>query len=391
MLAWRKWIIAIVLLGAALRVAAAIWLPDQGALWDDARAYRLIGRAVWTTGRYESFLYMPLYPLMAGISEARWTGLVLDIGISSALIWLVYELTLAVFADRIAALLAALGTACYPQFIAFAVLGLTEPLFMSLFAAAFLFWYRSWFVAAAVAATLSILTRPAIDLLAPVLVVYFALFVHQLSVVAAIKQLATYALVYCALMSPWWLHNYNAYGTFVRLNLAGGENLYAANNPMNKTGGGIREVDFSTGEFEAHKNPVDRDRALMNAALDYIKRAPGEFIDRACKKFVRFWRLWPHFEHYAKPLHILMYMVTYVPVFVLTMVYLVLWSVGDFRLIVPILGFAAYLTLVNMVFVTSLRYRLPIEPFMLMFAAVALVRLHGRWRARRAPRDYSAA
>ena len=40
-----------------------------------------------------------------------------------------------------------------------------------------------------------------------------------------------------------------------------------------------------------------------------------------------------------------------------------------------------YLTLVNVVFVTSLRYRLPLEPFMIVFAMAALVRLARRWPA----------
>jgi 4-amino-4-deoxy-L-arabinose transferase-like glycosyltransferase len=382
MLASRKPILIVVLIGLALRVAAAVWLPDQSAQWDDARAYRLIGHAFWTTGSFTSFLYMPLYPLVAGISEARWPSLLIDIGLSTALIWLTYELTLAVFTDAAAALLAALIVAVYPQFIVFAILGLTEPLFMALFVAAYLCWYRGQFVAAAVVATLSILTRPAIDLLAPILVVYFALAIHRMPVTGAGRQLAVYALVYCALMAPWWLHNYNSYGAFVRLNLAGGENFYAGNNPMNKTGGGIREVDFSTKAFDGkYPNPVDRDSALFHAALDYVKQEPGAFLQRAWIKFLRFWRLWPYFDQYAKPAYIAMYIVTYVPIFILTLVYLALWGIREFWRIAPLLAFGGYLTLVNVVLVTSLRYRLPLEPFMMMFAAVAVARLARRWPA----------
>jgi hypothetical protein len=381
MLASRKSVLVIVLIGLTLRIAAALLLPDQSAQWDDARAYRLIGHGFWKTGRFESFLYMPLYPLIAGITEARWPSLLFDIGLSSALIWLTYELTLAVFADKAIALLSALGVAIYPQFIVFAVLGLTEPLFMTLFVGAYVYWYRGQFVAAAVLATLSILTRPAIDLLAPILVVYFALAIHRLPLGGAVRQIAIYALLYGALMAPWWLHNYNTYGTFVRLNLAGGENFYAGNNPMNKTGGGIRELDFSTQQFDAtYKNPVERNSALSKAGLDYVKQDPKAFVERAWIKFIRFWRLWPYFDQYAKPLYIAMYIVTYVPIFILTLVYLVFWGLRDFWRIAPLLAFGGYLTLVNVVFVTSLRYRLPLEPFMIVFAAAALVRL-----ARRGP------
>jgi hypothetical protein len=64
---------------------------------------------------------------------------------------------------------------------------------------------------------------------------------------------------------------------------------------------------------------------------------------------------------------------------ILSLVYLALWGIRDFWRIAPILAFVGYLTLVNVVFVTSLRYRLPLEPFMIMFAATALVRLARRW------------
>ncbi|MCX7310350.1 MAG: hypothetical protein NTV56_01140 [Alphaproteobacteria bacterium] len=378
----RKPLLVIILIGLVLRIAAALLLPDQGAQWDDARAYRAIGHTFWTTGQLGSYLYMPLYPLIAGISELRWPSLLIDIALSSALIWITYELVMAVFADGAAAVLAALGVAIYPQFIAFAVLGLTEPLFMTLFSGAYLCWYRGRFNAAAILATLSILTRPAIDLLAPILVVYFVLAIHRLPFIMAVRQLAVYALVYCALMAPWWLYNYRAYGTFVRLNLAGGENFYAGNNPMNASGGGLRDIDFSTKEFDIkYKNPVERDQALFQAAFEYIKSDPKAFLERAWNKFLRFWRLWPFFDQYAKPVYIALYIVTYVPIFILSLIYLALWGARDFWRIAPLLAFTGFLTLVNVVFVASLRYRLPLEPFMIIFASVALMRLARHWPA----------
>jgi hypothetical protein len=103
------------------------------------------------------------------------------------------------------------------------------------------------------------------------------------------------------------------------------------------------------------------------------------FLQRAVVKFVRFWRLWPYAENYSSPAIIAVYILSYAPVFLLTLVYLALWGLPEFVRIAPILGFAGYLTLVNVVFIASLRYRLPIEPFMIMFAATAAIRLARRW------------
>jgi hypothetical protein len=377
----RNALLAFMTMGLVCRLAAAFLLPDQSAYWSDVQAYRVLGHIFWTTGEYTSPIYMPLYPILAGISETRWPTLIIDIGLSTILIWLTYQLTVALFADTAAALLAALAVALYPQFIVFAVLGLTEPLFMTLFIAAFVFWCRGYFVAAAICAVLSILTRPAIDLLAPILVVYFAVAIHRMPVAGAVRQLAIYAIIYCALMAPWWVHNYHAYGAFVRLNVAGGENFYAGNNPRNKSGGGLKDSDFVTTEFDGIRSPVEREAALFKAGVEYIKADPKAFVERMWVKFGRFWRLWPSFDQYSKPFYIAIYIFTYVPIFVMTLVYLGLWGVREFFRIVPVLMFAGYLTLVNVVMVASIRYRMPLEPFMIVFAATATVRLLRRWPA----------
>ena len=377
----RNAVFAVLALGLVCRLAAAILLPDQSANWPDADAYRLIGRTFWTSGQYPSPIYMPLYPILAGIFDSRWPALLIDIALSTALIGLIYKLTICLFADAAAALLAALAVAIYPQFIVFAVLGLTEPLFITLFVAAFICWYRGWFFAAAVCSVLSILTRPAIDLLAPILVAYFALVIHRVSLASAARQLGIYAIVYCVMMAPWWVHNYSFYGTFVRLNVAGGENFYAGNNPRNKSGGGLKESDFVTTEFDEIKNPVEREAALLKAGIDHIKADPKAFLERASVKFVRFWRLWPTFDQYSTRLYVAVYLVTYLPVFILTLVYLSLWGVREFFRIAPLLMFAGYLTLVNVVFVASIRYRMPLEPFMIMLSSTAIVRLLRNWPA----------
>jgi hypothetical protein len=380
----RQILVAIIALGAALRLAAAFALPDQTAQFGDAITYRNLGHALWATGRFDTFYFMPLYPALLALTGSGWGQLLLDIGLSTASIWLVYDLSLSLFGDVAAATLAALGVAIYPQFIFFAVIGLTEPLFMALFTAALVCWYRGLFASAAFFAVLSILDRPAIDLLAPVLVVYFALVIHRSTLAQAAKQLAVYAFIYCALIAPWWVHNYRAYGTFVRLDLAGGENFYAGNNPMNTSGGGLAGVDFSTTPFNTIRDPVARDKALYQAGIEFIRQDPKAFLQRAMTKFVRFWRLWPYFSEYSKPFYVTVYFLSYVPVFVLTLVYLLLWGIPEFWRIAPILAFAGYLTLVNIVFVASVRYRMPIEPFMIVFAAAAFARLARRLPAGKA-------
>jgi hypothetical protein len=327
---------------------------------------------------------MPLYPATIAMLGPGWMQILADIALSCAMVWLVANLALVLFEDRAIALAAALAAAIYPPSIYFSIVGLTETLFTTLIVAAYVCWYRGAFVWAAVFAVFSILTRPAVDLLAPLLVIYFAAVVHCRHASGVLRQVFIYAAVYCVLMAPWWAHNYATYGTFVRLNLAAGENFYAGNNRQNVSGGGVRDVDFDRSAYANIVDPVERDRVAFKAGLDYVKHDPLAFLARAGTKFVRFWRLWPYAEEYSNWKVLAVYIGSYVPIFVLTVVYLAFWGVPEFLRIVPILAFGAYLTLVNVVFSASLRYRFPLEPFMIVFAAAAAIRLMRRFSTGRA-------
>jgi hypothetical protein len=373
----RKLAAIAVAIGLLVRLLAALLLPDQGM--PDAAVYRASALSLWSSGQLGASHIMPLYPLLVGLAGAGAGQLAVDVALSTAAVGLVYVLTLAVFADRLAAFLAAMATALYPNLIFFTVLGLTEPLYVALVLAAFIAWYRGAFAAAALFATLSILTRPSIDLLAPVLVLYFALVIHRLPWRSAALKLAAYAAIYCALMAPWWVHNVQAYDSFVRLNLASGEVFYLGNNPMNRSGGGIYGVDGDLTRFSADPDPVARNAAQWAAGLDYVRSDPGRFVEMAAIKFVRLWRPWPYAAEYSNWRYVMLSAVSFVPVALLALFYLLRWGIADRVRAGPLLLFVAYITAIHMITIASIRYRVPLEPFVIIFAAVAAARLLRRW------------
>jgi hypothetical protein len=363
---------AILILAFFVRLVAAIILPDQG--FPDAHTYRDAAQQFWQSFRIEITFIMPLYPILVGLVGAGWPQLLLDITLSTVSVWLVYELAWELFKDRGAALLAAAGAALYPYFIFYSVVGVTETLFIALFLATYLAWYRGYFLIAAILAVLSILARPAVDLLAPILIIYFSFAFHRLGLLSTAKNVLVYGLVYVALMSPWWIHNYAVYGSFVRLDLNPGFLLYAGNNPMNHSGGGIAGIDWDSDRFDSIADPVARDRAFTDAALTYMKEHPARDIELAWQKFIRFWQPWPYAPEYRNFFYIVVSLVSYGPILLLSLAYLTFWGRQDLRIILPILLFIGYLTAVHCVFVSSIRYRLPVEPFLIIFASEALSR-----------------
>ena len=366
----RGIIAAIMILALVVRVLAAIVIPDQSHLLVDAVGYRESAVELLRHGHTGNPYQMPLYPLLLAITGSGIGQMAADIVLSVLLIWIVWALTIEIFADRTAAALAALATACYPPLIFFSVVGLTETLFITLVVAAFLSWYRANFTIAAVFAVLAILTRPIFDLFAPLMILTFALAVHRLSLAQTIRRLIIYAFIYIGLMAPWWISNYHAYDRFVRLTAGGGTALYTGNNPLNKSGGAISGQDYDLKDFNHIENLADRDSALRDAALNFIRNNPIRFFELAVLKFGRIWSPWPINQGYRNPGIVALSILSFVPVIILA-------GIGMFmkrdmvKRLAPIYLFGVGYTVVNMIIAGTIRYRLPLEPFLLVFAAVA--------------------
>ena len=363
-------IAAILALAIALRVVAAMVLPDQSHLLNDVLGFRDTAAGLLTHWQMANLHQMPAYPLLIAVTGPGIGQLAADIALSVISVWLVYALARKLFADQVATVCAGIAAACYPPLIFFSVVGLSETLFIMLVLAAFLFWYRGSFTGAAVAAVLAILTRPIFDLFVPALVLWFALVVHRLSLTQALRWLAVYVIVYCSLIMPWWLNNLGVYGTFVRLTPGAGMVLYAGNNPLNRSGGGNVGVDYDLSAFMKIADPVERDRALRNAAFAYIIEHPQRFLELAGLKFVRIWPLWPTHEGYANVATILFAIASIVPALLLAGIGLILKR-HMVRRLSPILLFGLGYTVVHMALAGTIRYRLALESFLLIFSGAA--------------------
>src|SRR4030088_1125124 len=74
-----------IILGLALRIAAAIVVPNQQ--FPDAISYRAAGLSLWATGRISEPLFMPLYPALVGLTGPGFGQLALDVALSTVMIW----------------------------------------------------------------------------------------------------------------------------------------------------------------------------------------------------------------------------------------------------------------------------------------------------------------
>jgi hypothetical protein len=220
---------------------------------------------------------------------------------------------------------------------------------------------------------LGLLTRPTFDLLNPVLIILFVGFVHALGLRSVAKYLGVYLICYITLMSSWWIHQHNKYGEFVRLNLGDGVILYSGNNPLNKSGGGIVGEDVDMSSFQYEKNPILRNNIMKEAAFSYIIDNPGRFIELAGLKFLRLWRLWPHTSSYQQWYIVAASILSYGLILFASIGFIFRNLSSYTRELLPIFALFIYLTAVHMISIGSVRYRFPLEPFLIIIAGYFLI------------------
>lgn len=118
----------------------------------------------------------------------------------------------------------------------------------------------------------------------------------------------------------------------------------------------------------------ERDKYCREKSIEWIKNNPYQFTYLLYMRVKHYWRLYPMMAYRWQKYAAMATSGIYIPLCFLGM----LLSLRSFRktsLLIALLG--AY-TLVHMFFVVTLRYRIPTDPFIIMFAAYALSRLFGK-------------
>ena len=356
--------------GMFIRLVALYIYPDPH--FPDASSYFATGESLFKVGQMSFVQYMPLYPILSYLTGNGFWLQVLDSFFSTASAVLIYSISFSWFRNLKMARIAALIWCLYPYAVFYSIVRLTESSFIFFLLLAFWALDRKNVLVGCVAIVLSILIRPTIDLLAPFLIVAFAITVHKLPRMQIVKWVSIYVSVYVLLMSPWWYHNFQKYGHWVRLNLGDGIVFYSGNNPMNHSGGGIfgkgPSADVDTSEFDSIPHAFYRNQAMKEAALEYIWNNPLNFMKMMGVKFCRFWRIWPYTPYFSSVVYQLVSVLSFGPILLGSIFFVIRYGETYKKRLFPAYMLIFYLTVVHMVTISSIRYRFPLEPFLVIFA-----------------------
>lgn len=401
------WLCGVLAIALALRVGACAWwqarLPEgERFAFGDSDAYwtlagELAAGRPFQYGSPDARVFRtPGYPLMLAplfladehppVMWGRWLSAVCG----TLAVAGVYVLAAWLF-DRRTALLAAALAAVYPGAIAMSVVVLSEAPFCPLVVAQLASWVASWqagetnvvsffanrrsvlwAAASGGLGGLATLARPSWLLFIPFAVLAgLVLCDHRRRMISGGLVMIA-ALV--AVLMPWWLRNAHVVGHFVPTTLQVGASLYDGLNPE---ADGSSRMDF-VAQFEQIERRDDAvnaepfeyrlDRRLRRAAIDWSTGHPKQVAYLAAVKFVRMWNVWPNDPQQRGSFVRWINAAAFVPVLVLAVNGL--WrSRGRWWPAALCWLPAVYLTLLHMLFVSSIRYREPAMLGMIVLAA----------------------
>lgn len=410
---FRRWLAGILFAAAVLRVVLVVYAERDPSRFDypDTHRYVQVARNIAAgLGPIDSPEVRagtdPLYPailsagILLGLEDTR---SILRFGrVVNVLCAIVSIALLAAIGRRLmggrAGLIAAGFLAVDPILLFFNGLVLTETLYITLLLAGMYCIIRQqgvphagWSLAAGIMLGLGVVTRST-SLLLPVMlfpfVVAFAnsprvsphgfagarpchsLTRRRLALLFILGTVAPVGLVVA--------RNYGLFGHFVPVRTGGGASLLEAFGPWADGGPGMDRIEYPI--VPAGTDEYERDRVHREAAWNWIRANPRESMQLAWAKLRRTWSVTLHAPGYSTTRYLLIGWLTVAPVYGLALIGAFLLRKQVF-VVLLLIAPGVYFSLVHMVFVGSVRYRLPAMPFLFLLAGAAI----DYWRCRERP------
>lgn len=420
----RVLVALILVIALGVRLAAMAWWQERvgaGFGFPDSESYVALAGQIMEGKDYEfgssdaRVFRMPGYPVLLamwmrfwifGGAPMLWLRLLSVLG-GLATVWAAYAFGRVLF-DRGAGLLAAAVVAVHPEFIGPSVFVLSEGVFMPLAALGVATAGKAFSSDSQTKADAWALMAGFINGIATLVRGDWLLFVPLLGLIALVfrrqrrQHLEAFGLmmtVLCCVMTPWWIRNLWTTGAFVPTTLQVGASLYDGLGPQATGGSEMSFVTRFTQELRAERHQaellverartshvpqspqlaeaqalvkrsfeVELDRRLRAAAFAEAWKDPWRTLRLAGVKFIRLWNLWPNEAglrswwlrlSVAVPL-ILMFGLAGIATWKFRRRYPAYWICW-----MP----AIYVTLLHLVFASSIRYREPILLPLIVLAA----------------------
>ncbi len=401
------------LLGLAIRIAAVLVLNDYQhpltAEYGIVAEHLVAGKGFvgggWLGPEQPTALNTPIYPLF--LAAWLWSGVPLPfLGVelsqavlSALIIYLSGRIALYLL-DASASLIAALMITFYPPLIYFCkqVSPAIFTTFFTILACAALLWFLktpSWAKAIGLGIIwgVALLVEPILLLALPGLTLILWVGWKQTHRSGVLAKLTITALVCLMVLTPWTVRNYLVFERIIPFKTSFGLNFWLGNNP-NATG----FLYTATGEPMANTipperlaylsalNEAERYAVLQREAWEWIQANPDQFLRLTAQRIGYLWLISPTHqitsEHIVEPRWFYTLRTVIQAGLLIAALAGAIVAFGRYRLwLIASIWLVTALTFPYVISVAgNTRYRLPVEPILLILAAVAVTAVIDRLR-----------
>lgn len=182
---------------------------------------------------------------------------------------------------------------------------------------------------------------------------------------------------FVCILTPWSIRNTYVHGKFVPISTQAGIQLYISNNPQ-ATGVMVIDqayVDRTRAQRFADFGEADRDKLFQMEAIEFIRANPFRFMELCLIRVVELWKLYSPRVPLSNSLVVIASFGIAIPFFLLQVIRRG-WRRGPEMLLTLII---LSHTGLHMVYGSTVRYRIPIEPLVLVMAISSLCWIWGRF------------
>ncbi|MFA5644880.1 MAG: glycosyltransferase family 39 protein [Candidatus Ratteibacteria bacterium] len=376
----RKDLLLIFLLSFIVRAGFALFLQNH-LYFDDEYHYLqmadnfLAGKGLIVAEHLKAYR-PPLYPIFLLFMKRMGLHLI-HIRLVQAFIGAFIPVLIAIagkkFFSKKTGLIAGLICGIYPFFIYYTGFLLTEVCFILLTVIAVLsainaFEKKAWphaFIAG-IWLGLAGLCRPTMEAFFPFIALYLFFSVKPWQ--DRIRKIGLLFAGFFLLLSPWVVRNWIHFHKLIPGTTMGGGVFWEGNNPYSE--GGPCSY-FPEGIYEVPEE--QRDAILYKMTFSHLQENPKRALWLLQNKWKRFWNITPNAKEFDKGIYRIVSTLSFgilLPFFLLG--FLLTFSNRQLRLIHILIIF---FTLFHIIMLASIRYRIPIEPFIILLAVEGFQRL----------------
>ena len=395
-----KILLTILAVALALRIGYVLTV-DQKTPWVDEVEYLALSEKILDGSGYvddvgQSTAFRPVgYPLF--LSGLRLLGIhsltairIVQAFIGMGNVFLLFLLGTMLY-SRNAGLIAAGFAAIYPYFIFLPGTILASTWFSFILVAATILFIKgqrignkTLMLAGGVLLGYATLVRPSTLLFIGAVIVWLVLNTQDRKTLAV--QSAIVVIAFSAVISPWMIRNYSRLGIF-NLSTNGGRNLWLGNNEKATphTGSNLPPTKEIEEQLNQAQNEVQKDQVYSRAAWEFIRNHPQQTAILFIKKSLAFWR-WdpsPTTDGYVKQNKLLWWIsvLSFGPIFLLSLFGFAFSSPKVKKATMLFWLYAAAFTFLHAVYFPKVRFRLPLDQFLMVMAGFAVMVIFAKARS----------